>query len=115
MQNDKSDFKQPTRIYAEYTCSIAFEIDDICDTLGVKKEDIQRVNVKWNTMYLLMKNGDTLEYCLDNDFACAEESIDWKYPKSLYLLKPPFEDITYIDNPFKETDTDTGTENNTNK
>lgn len=107
MQNDNSNFKEPTLIYAEYTCCIAINIDDMCDSLEIKKEDIKTISIKWNTMYILMQNGDTLEYCLDNDFACPEESISWKRPQSIYLLESPFNDLSAIDNPFKETDTDT--------
>ena len=93
-------------MYAEYTCCFAIDIDGICDILGIKKEDIQTISIKWNTMYLNMQNGDTLEYCLDNDFAYPHESISWKHPKSIYLLEAPFNDLSAIDNPFKKTDTD---------
>ena len=110
MQNDNSNFKEATRIYAEYTCCISIDIDDMCDSLGIKKEDIKRVNVKWNTMYILMDNGDTLDYCIDHEMAYPNESIDWKWPNSLYLLKAPFNDLSTVDNPFKDTDTDTDTD-----
>jgi hypothetical protein len=99
---ENSNFKETT-ICAEYTCAVSIDVDDICQSLGIKKEDIHKVNVNFNTMHLLMQNGDTLEYCLDNEMENAVESIDWKRPKSLYLPESTFNDLTCVDNPFKDT------------
>lgn len=58
-------------IYADYKQSVEFNIKDE----NIKWEDVKEYSVKWDTLYLCMKDGTTKEF--DSSRDCE---IDWKWP-----------------------------------
>jgi hypothetical protein len=94
------DTKEPTLIYVEYGNSTAIDIDVICEEYGIEKEDIECFDIKWNSLYLQMTNGNTIEVCIDEYLDAFRDGVAWKRPTLVHFIGQQETDLRDEDNPF---------------
>ena len=88
-------------ISVKYNAHNTVNVKDIEEDLSIKISDVKSLYVKWNTLYLTMKNGEHLEYQLQY---VDSEDIDTKHPEAVKLLSEGYgilqNNIQHSDNPF---------------
>lgn len=53
--------KNTNEISVGYSVGSTWDLEEICSEEGINKEDIVSVNVKYDTLYLTLKDGDEIE------------------------------------------------------
>ncbi len=88
-------------ISVKYNAHNTVNVKDVEEDLSINIKDVKSLYVKWNTLFLTMKNGETKEYELQ--YVC-EEDIDTKRPEAVKLLSEDYgilqNNIQHCDNPF---------------
>jgi hypothetical protein len=72
-------------VYAEYRVSSSWNLDEICEELGITTDNVVSYYVKWEKLYLTYtdSDGDEVEVEYDPNLFCASENFDWKRPDSV--------------------------------
>jgi len=75
-EEEKPKFRQ---IRVDYIQSTVFVIPN-----EIKEEDIKEVYIKWNSLNINLKNGETIS----NIEPIIQDEIDYKYPSTEYDIEP---------------------------
>ena len=69
-------------VYAEYRVSSTWDLDQICEELGIATDDVVEYYVKWEKLFLTYtdSDGDQVEVEYEPNLFCASENFDWKRP-----------------------------------
>jgi hypothetical protein len=72
-------------VYAEYRVSSSWNLDEICEELGITTDDVVEYYVKWEKLFLTYtdSDGDEVEVEYEPNLFCASENFDWKRPDSV--------------------------------
>ena len=75
-------------VCAEYHISSTWDLDQICEDLGITTDDVVEYYVKWDTLNLTYtdSDGDQVEVEYEPNLFCASEHFDWKRPTEEYIL-----------------------------
>ena len=75
-------------VYAEYRVESSWDLDQICEDLGITTDDVVEYYVKWDTLNLTYtdSDGDQVEVKYEPNLFCASEHFDWKRPHEEYTL-----------------------------
>ena len=75
-------------VYAEYRVSSTWDLDQICEDLGIATDDVVEYYVKWEKLRLtyIDSEGDQVEVEYEPNLFCASEHFDWKRPTEEYIL-----------------------------
>lgn len=71
----------PKYLEAMYEASAQYSVEEICETLGIKWDDVEEYHIKWTTLFLRMKDGKMLE-----TEAMYEPQMDLKRPVCIQEL-----------------------------
>ena len=86
-------------IEVQYTQFTSVHIDEVCEELGIKPENVSFCHVKWNTLYLSTNDGEEFEYELNYDL-----SGDLKHPSAVVLRDDEYgrikDSIQHASHPF---------------
>lgn len=74
-----------TTIYANYQVCSTWDLDAICEQLGITRERVQSYYVKWDALHLsyLDEDGDEVEEEFEPNQWSASDNFDWKRPDSV--------------------------------
>ena len=75
-------------VYAEYFVASTWDLDQICEDIGITYDDVVEYYVKWETLHLTYTDseGDQVEVCFAPNLFCASEHFDYKRPTEQYTL-----------------------------
>ena len=65
-----------------YTGTQEVPLGDILDHNGIEEADVEYITIKWHTLRIVLKNGETLQYPLHDGY-----EIDTQYPALSTLLR----------------------------
>lgn len=78
MKNIKLD-KNVNEISVSYNVGSSWNLEEVCEELNINKNDIESICVKYDTLNLIMKNGEIERY------EGQMEDFDFKYYTTLYF------------------------------
>ena len=75
-------------VYAEYRMSSTWDLDQICEDIGIATDNVVEYYVKWDKLYLTYTDseGDQVEVEYEPNLFCASENFDYKRPTEEYTL-----------------------------
>ena len=75
-------------VYAEYRMSSTWDLDQLCEDIGIATDDVVEYYVKWDKLYLTYTDseGDQVEVEYEPNMFCASENFDYKRPTEEYTL-----------------------------
>jgi hypothetical protein len=75
-------------VYAEYRIASTWDLDQICEELGITTDAVVEYYVKYEKLYLTYtdSDGDEVKVEYDPNVFCASEHFDYKRPTEQYTL-----------------------------
>ena len=75
-------------VYAEYRISSSWDLDQLCEELGITTDDVVDYYVKWEKLRLTYtdSDGDQVEVEYEPNLFCASEHFDYKRPTEVITI-----------------------------
>ena len=65
-----------SKIQITYSTHVEIDLEEVCESLGVKFEDVSNIVTTGNVLDVLMKDGSELQYEFDPSILCDSEMDD---------------------------------------
>jgi hypothetical protein len=72
-----------TTIYANYEVCSTWDLDEVCNNLGIERSQVRDYDVKWDQLVLTYIDNDGCEITCEIDPEWPASDFDFKRPTSL--------------------------------